>query len=303
MVWSFLALLVVGVLVVKVIIVNDGTVVIIERLGRYHRTLPPGLHFLIRFLHNERTVQWSATEFKNGSKYFHLFRSSVIPTAPETFDIPPIQVFTKDLMQVSVDLVVRYQIKDVKKAAYNTKDLFQILQNAIETSLMNAAACVTVAEILYSKDSLQGQMMKGVDLSEYGVEMKWMGVQRIDISPDYQKVTEGNMLKQKEAETILLIQQAKRLADLEALKNEQEIEMQRVAHKIKMEEMNMKAQMEREKMLLEMECARVKEVLKAGVDLRYLNTYTWSRSMVESAKAGAKVVMLPNSAFSIVDSN
>src|SRR5215471_19286508 len=109
------ALVVFGLFAFKrtLLIVGQASVVVLERLGRFHKVCTSGLNFLNPLLDKPRKVYWSGTR-----------GAQTVIDLREQFIEPPAQpVITRDNVMVMVDSVIYHQITDPIKAAYEVNDL------------------------------------------------------------------------------------------------------------------------------------------------------------------------------------
>ena len=107
-------LLIAGVILLmrSVIVVRDGTVYVVERLGRYARTLPAGVHVLAPFVDAVR------------------FRYSVAPADEQLAD----QCITFDNVAVAITSTFRWQIEDAEKASYAAADVKEYVRGVVQTA-------------------------------------------------------------------------------------------------------------------------------------------------------------------------
>ena len=119
---GIIVLIVVVALIVLVIaraikIIPQARAAVIERLGRYSRTLTPGIHFLVPFVDRTR---------------------SSIDVREQVVPFPPQPVITKDNLMVGIDTVIYYQITEPRLATYGIADLGGALEQLTVTTLRNA---------------------------------------------------------------------------------------------------------------------------------------------------------------------
>jgi len=108
----FLAL--VGYALASAKMVNQGNAALVERLGRYHRQLNPGLSFIVPII--DQIVMENTTR-------------------EQLLDIKPQNVITKDGIYLEVDAILYWRIQDIKKSFYAIDDLEQSLANIATTTL------------------------------------------------------------------------------------------------------------------------------------------------------------------------
>jgi len=139
-VYVVLGLLVAFVLIIvarTIRVVPQASAVIVERLGRYARTLDAGLHFLVPFLDRPRaTVD---------------LREQVV-----TFDPQP--VITSDNLVVSIDTVIYFQPTDPRAAVYEIADYILGIEQLTVTTLRNVIGSLALEQTRTSRDEINAQL-------------------------------------------------------------------------------------------------------------------------------------------------
>jgi regulator of protease activity HflC (stomatin/prohibitin superfamily) len=151
---------------------------LIERFGRYQRTVDPGLRFIIPFI--ERMVRVDMRE--------------------QVVDVPPQEVITKDNVVVTVDAVVYYLATDPVKLKYNVANFILAATKLAQTNLRNIIGDLDLDEALTSRDTINLQLREILDdaTDVWGTRVVRVEIQRIDPPPD---VTDA-MHRQMKAERI-----------------------------------------------------------------------------------------------------
>ncbi|HVM78939.1 MAG TPA: SPFH domain-containing protein [Stellaceae bacterium] len=137
--FAFLGIVVVA---LSVRTVPQGYTYVVERLGRYHKTLLPGLNLIVPIVDSVRA------------------RVSMRETV---LDIPEQSVITRDNAAVSADGVLFYQVLDPIKATYEVVSLPQAIQTLAMTTLRNVMGSMELDEILSKRETINAHLLQALD--------------------------------------------------------------------------------------------------------------------------------------------
>ena len=142
-------LLVIAIFVVVVIfrsirIIPQATAGVVERLGRYHKTLSPGLNLLVPFIDRVRPL---------------------IDMREQVVSFPPQPVITEDNLVVSIDTVVYFQVTDARAATYEIANYLGAVEQLTTTTLRNVVGGLNLEEALTSRDEINTKLRVVLDES------------------------------------------------------------------------------------------------------------------------------------------
>ncbi|MCL2849191.1 MAG: SPFH/Band 7/PHB domain protein [Micrococcales bacterium] len=186
--FSFLGLVVLFVFVALVRAVrqvSQGTTQIIERLGRYRRTLEPGLHLLVPFIDRVRaTVD---------------MREQVVP-------FPPQSVITSDNLVVSIDTVIYFQVTQPAAAVYEIANYIQAIEQLTVTTLRNIIGTMDLEQTLTSRDQINGRLSGVLDeaTGRWGIKVNRVELKAIDPPPSVQGSMEQQMRAERDRRAAIL---------------------------------------------------------------------------------------------------
>jgi regulator of protease activity HflC (stomatin/prohibitin superfamily) len=164
MVWAFsMFLLVVGGTVGSTRRISEGNEALVERLGRYHRKLKPGLNFGIIPLLDEVVSEASIKE--------------------QVLDIDPIDSITRDNVRVKVDPAIYWRIMELQQAFYAINDVEEALTMIVSTTLRAEIGRLTLEQTNSARDEVTRALLKSLDeaTEPWGVKVTRVEIQ--DIKP------------------------------------------------------------------------------------------------------------------------
>ena len=186
--WIFLGLLLLFTAVAisrAVRIVPQATAVIVERLGRYSRTLDAGLHFLIPFIDKPRAN---------------------VDLREQVVSFPPQPVITSDNLVVSIDTVIYFQPTDPKAATYEIADYIQGIEQLTVTTLRNVIGSLDLEQTLTSRDQINGQLRGVLDdaTGRWGIRVNRVELKAIDPPASVQDSMEKQMRAERDRRATIL---------------------------------------------------------------------------------------------------
>jgi regulator of protease activity HflC (stomatin/prohibitin superfamily) len=202
--WFVVALLVVlGVFVLVVLtrairIVPQATAGVVERLGKYHKTLLPGLNILVPFIDRMRPL---------------------IDMREQVVSFPPQPVITEDNLVVSIDTVVYFQVTDARAATYEIANYLGAVEQLTTTTLRNVVGGLNLEEALTSRDNINGQLRIVLDeaTGKWGIRVGRVELKAIDPPLSIQDSMEKQMRAERDRRAVILTAEGtKQSAILEA---------------------------------------------------------------------------------------
>lgn len=179
------------VVIFAIVVISAGVKVVpqsetrvIERLGRFHIVLSPGLNFIIPFIDKPKTIYTRRVEQGIGGR--HVVRTvatTVIDLREQVYDFPSQQVITRDNVTTEINALLYFQITDPKKAVYEIDNLPNAIEKLTQTSLRNVIGELELDETLTSRDTINTKLQAILDdaTNKWGVKVNRVELQ--DITP------------------------------------------------------------------------------------------------------------------------
>jgi regulator of protease activity HflC (stomatin/prohibitin superfamily) len=179
---AFLVLLVVG----KTIrIIPQARAAVVERLGRFNKTLEPGLAFVIPFVDRVRPL---------------------IDLREQVVSFPPQPVITEDNLVVQIDSVIYYQVTDPKSASYEIANYIQAIEQLTVTTLRNVSGGMTLEQTLTSRDSINSELRIVLDeaTGKWGIRVNRVELKAFDPPASIQEAMEKQMRAERDRRAAIL---------------------------------------------------------------------------------------------------
>jgi regulator of protease activity HflC (stomatin/prohibitin superfamily) len=182
---AFVAVFVLLVLARTVRIVPQARAGVIERLGRYNRTLDAGLAIVIPFIDRLRPL---------------------IDLREQVVTFPPQPVITEDNLVVNIDTVIYFQVTDAKAASYEIADYIGAIEQLTVTTLRNVVGGMTLEDALTSRDQINAQLRGVLDeaTGKWGVRVNRVELRAIDPPGTIQEAMEKQMRAERDKRAAIL---------------------------------------------------------------------------------------------------
>ena len=200
---AVLFLIILVIIIRSIRIVRQATVLVIERLGKYNRVCQAGIHFVIPF-------------FERASQPIFL--------KERVSDFPPQPVITKDNVTMSIDTVVYWQVTDPKLFTYGVIMPQNALENLTATTLRNLIGDLELDDTLTSRDTVNHQMWKVLDLATdpWGIKVTRVELKNILPPRDIQEAMEKQMRAERQKRQEILEAEGKKAAAILIAEGEKE---------------------------------------------------------------------------------
>ncbi len=196
-------------------LVRQAEVVIIERLGKFHILLKPGLHFIIPFIDVAHQVVWTYVKEIEGRRYYRYTRiTSRIDLRESVYDFPKQNVITKDNVTMEINALLYYQIMDPIASVYEVINLPEAIEKLTQTSLRNVIGSMDLDETWVSRDQINERLRIILDeaTDKWGVKVNRVELQEVSPPVDIRQAMEKQMRAERDRRAIILESEGKKRA-------------------------------------------------------------------------------------------
>jgi len=193
-------------LVRSIYLVRQAEAVVIERLGKYHRTLLPGLHLVIPFVDKARSYRWSYLQ-NDGRRYYRFTQiASRVDLRESVYDFPKQNVITKDNVTMEINALLYYQITDPKAAVYEIDNLPEAIEKLTQTTLRDVIGSMDLDESLVSRSSINERLRIYLDeaTDKWGVKVNRVELQEVNPPADIRQAMEKQMRAERDRRAKIL---------------------------------------------------------------------------------------------------
>ncbi|HEY0448741.1 SPFH domain-containing protein [Actinophytocola sp.] len=179
------ALLVIFIVIRAIRIVPQARARNVERLGRYSRTLQPGLNFVIPFIDRVYTA---------------------IDLREQVVSFQPQPVITEDNLVVEIDTVLYFQVTDPRAAAYEIANYLQAVEQLTVTTLRNVVGSMDLESTLTSRDTINSQLRGVLDeaTGKWGIRVNRVEIKAIDPPKTIKDAMEKQMRAERDKRAAIL---------------------------------------------------------------------------------------------------
>jgi regulator of protease activity HflC (stomatin/prohibitin superfamily) len=166
-------------------IVPQAKAGIVERLGRYSRTLDAGLALIVPYIDRVKPL---------------------LDLREQVVSFPPQPVITEDNLTVNIDTVIYYQVTDPKAATYEINNYISGIEQLTVTTLRNVAGGMTLEDTLTSRDTINAELRTVLDeaTGKWGIRVNRVELKAVDPPPSIQEAMEKQMRAERDRRAAIL---------------------------------------------------------------------------------------------------
>jgi len=235
-----LAIVVVVAIVLSVRVIQQQQVGIVQRLGKFHKTIEPGMHLIVPIVDKVR--------------YTMDMREAVVP-------FPPQGVITEDNLMVGIDSVIYYQIVDPVRAAYEAQNYIQAIEQLTMTTLRNIIGGMDLEQTLTSREEINQKLRSVLDeaTGKWGIKVNRVELRSIEPPATIRDAMEKGARAEREKRAQILLAEGQRQSQILSASGDRESSI-------------LRAQGERESNVLRAQADRQASMLRAEGEAQAITT-------------------------------
>jgi regulator of protease activity HflC (stomatin/prohibitin superfamily) len=260
-------------------IIPQATAAIIERLGRYHRTLKPGLNLVVPFVDRIKDL---------------------IDLREQVVSFPPQPVITSDNLVVSIDTVIYFQVTNPKAATYEIANFLVGVEQLTVTTLRNVVGGMDLENTLTSREEINTELRGVLDeaTGKWGIRVNRVELKAIDPPSSIQDSMEKQMRADRDKRAAVLAAEGQRQAAILTAEGEQQAAVLRARGEAEAAVLRAQAEAEAQAMRAKGQADAIGMVFKAiheGKPDQRLLAYQYLQMLPEIAKGDAnKIWIVPS---------
>jgi regulator of protease activity HflC (stomatin/prohibitin superfamily) len=284
---GLIALIILAIVVIIIIlrcvrVVSQAQVQVVERLGKYSKTLDPGLHILVPFLDSVKaTID---------------MREQVVAFLPQP-------VITRDNVTISIDTVLYYAVTDPVRATYQVAQLIPAVEQLTITTLRNVTGSLTLDEALTSRDKINADLRVVLDeaTEAWGIRVVRIEVKSIEPPATIQEAMEKQMRAERDKRASILTAEGFKQSSILTAEGERQAQILRA--EAEQQANILTAQGDKEAQVLRADgeakaITMVFDAIHAGNPSQALLTYTYLNQTLPKLADGqaTKLILVPTEA-------
>lgn len=188
-------------------IVQQAETMVIERLGKYDRTLESGINIIWPIIDAPRQIHWRYIQTNlTGESYIITRKANKIDLRETVYDFPRQNVITKDNVSIGINAMIYFQITDPVRAVYEIANLPDAIEKLTQTTLRNVIGELDLDQTLVSRDTINSKLRAILDEAseKWGVKINRVELQDIVPPKDIQAAMEKQMRAERDRRAAIL---------------------------------------------------------------------------------------------------
>ena len=300
--YSLIALVVIYILR-GIKIVSQSETMIVERLGKYNRTLNAGINVILPIIEQAKET---IVRRQNGA----LSRTSRIDMREQVYDFDKQSVITKDNVMTEINALLYFQIVDPMKAVYEIQNLPVAIEKLTQTTLRNVVGEMELDETLTSRDTINSKLRNVLDdaTNKWGVKVNRVELQDITPPESIRRTMELQMQAERNRRAEILKAEGEKQAQILNSEGEKQAEINAAEADKQANILKAEGEARAKVLQAEAEAAAIRNIAEAVADrgadpVNYLLAVKYIETLKEVASGQEnKTVYLPYEATNMLGS-
>jgi regulator of protease activity HflC (stomatin/prohibitin superfamily) len=309
--FSSLSILVVVLLGKGIRIVKQSEAMLIERLGKYHRTLESGINIVIPVIDRPRQINWRYTETGFNGEVISVFKlQDRIDLRENVYDFPKQNVITRDNVVTEINALIYFQIIDPLKSVYEIGNLPNAIEKLTQTTLRNVVGEMDLDQCLSSRDTINAKLRAILDdaTNKWGVKVNRVELQDINPPLAIRDAMEKQMRAERTRRATILEAEGEKGSQILTAEGQRESDIQRAEGQKQSAILEAEGQAQARIRVAQAEAEAIRLVSEAvkgyaGDPVQYLIAQRYLETLsVMTSGTGTKTVFLPFEATGVLSS-
>ena len=293
------------------VMIQQAQVIVVERLGKFHRILESGIHIIWPLIETPRKIEWKYIKVTPDGRQLIIHRSITRIDLRETvYDFPRQSVITKDNVVIEINALLYFQITDPRKAVYEIVNLPDAIEKLTQTTLRNVIGELDLDETLASRDTINRKLRNILDeaTDKWGVKVNRVELQDINPPKDIKEAMEKQMRAERDHRAIILQAEGEKRSKILQAEGIRESEIQRANGEKQARILRAEGEAQAKIKVAEAEARAIEMITKAiekskGNPSQYLVAIKYIETLKEMVSGkDNKVVYLPVEATGVLSS-
>lgn len=292
-------------------IVKQSEAMLIERLGKYHRTLESGINIVIPVIDRPRQINWRYTETGFNGEIISIFKlQDRIDLRENVYDFPKQNVITRDNVVTEINALIYFQIIDPLKSVYEIGNLPNAIEKLTQTTLRNVVGEMDLDQCLSSRDTINAKLRAILDdaTNKWGVKVNRVELQDINPPLAIRDAMEKQMRAERTRRATILEAEGEKGSQILTAEGQRESDIQRAEGQKQSAILEAEGQAQARIRVAQAEAEAIRLVSEAvkgyaGDPVQYLIAQRYLETLsVMTSGTGTKTVFLPFEATGVLSS-
>ena len=307
---GLIVLLVMVIIVKGFRIVQQAQVVLIERLGKYQKTLSSGVNIIIPIIDKPRKMQYRMVKEKTqlDPLGYRQEETEKIDLRETVYDFPRQNVITKDNVTIEINALLYFQITDPIRAVYEINNLPDAIEKLTQTTLRNVIGEMDLDATLSSRDTINMKLRGILDeaTDKWGVKVNRVELQDINPPKEIRDDMEKQMRAERERRAQVLGAEGSKSADILKAEGQRQAAITEAEGRKQAQVLNADGEAEARVLVARAEAEAIKIIIDAvgtkSDPVQYMVALKYIEALKEMAFSPQKTVFMPIEASGVMGS-